>query len=39
MMLTILLLTLAYVLLGVLLLSLNLRTVWPWPVKATAVRY
>jgi hypothetical protein len=34
---TVLLLTLAYLLLGVLLLSLNLRSRWPWPIKATAI--
>ena len=32
-----LLLTLAYVLLGVLLLSLNLRSGWRWPVKAAVI--
>ena len=32
-----LLLTLAFVLLGVLLLSLNLRSGWCWPIKALAI--
>jgi len=30
-------LTVAYVLLGLLLISLNMRSDWPWPVKAIAI--
>lgn len=32
-----LVLSLCFLLLGLLLLSLNLRSVWPWPVKAGAI--